>query len=59
MERSIRYSFFIDLESIQRKLSSDYSLNTYFSRCLPYIDSPTFSPYKALQNVDFSKVGNI
>ena len=25
MERSIRYNFFIDLESIQHKLSSDYS----------------------------------
>ena len=56
MERSIRYIFFIDLESIQHKLSSDYSLNIYFSRRFPYIDGPSFSPYKALQNVDFSKV---
>ena len=50
----------IDLESIQHKLSSDYSLNTYFSRCFPYIDEgPSLSPYKPLQNVDFSKVGNM
>ena len=59
MERSIRYTFFIDLESIQHKLSSDYSLNIYFSRRFPYIDGPSFSPYKPLQNVDFSKVGNM
>ena len=59
MERSIRYNFFIDLESIQHKLSSDYSLNIYFSRRFPYIDGPSFSPYKPLQNVDFSKVGNM
>ena len=59
MERSIRYQFFIDLESIQHKLSSDYSLNIYFSRRFPYIDGPSFSPYKPLQNVDFSKVGNM
>ena len=49
----------IDLESIQHKLSSDYSLNIYFSRCFLHIDSPSFSPYKPLQNVDFSKVGNM
>ena len=60
MERSIRYNFFlIDLESIQHELSSDYSLNIYFLRCFPYIDGPSFSPYKPLQNVDFSKVGNM
>ena len=46
----------IDLESIQHKLSSDYSLTVYFSRRFPYIDGPSFSPYKPLQNVDFSKV---
>ena len=46
----------IDLESIQQELSSDYSLNMYFSRRFPYIDGPSFSPYKPLQNVDFSKV---
>ena len=40
-------------------LSYDYSLNVYFSRRVFYIDSPSFSPYKPLQNVDFSKVGNI
>ena len=51
--------FLIDLESIQHKVSSDYSLNIYLSRCFPYIDGPSFSPYKPLQNVDFSKVGNI
>ena len=45
MERSIRYNFFIDLESIQHKLSSDYSLNIYFSRRFPYIDSLSFSSY--------------
>ena len=49
----------IHLESIQHKLSSDYSLNIRFSRCFPYIDGPSFSPYKPLQNVDFSKVGNM
>ena len=52
MERSIRYSFFkIDLESIQHKLSYDYSLNMYSSRRFPHIDGPSFSPYKPLQNV--------
>ena len=45
------------MESIQHKLSPDYSLNIYFSRC--YIDGPSFSPYKPLQNADFSKVGNM
>ena len=59
MERSIRYNLVVDLESIQHNLSSDYSLNTYFSRRFPYIDSPSFSPYKPLQNVDYSKVGNM
>ena len=49
----------IDLESIQHKLSSDYSLNIYFSRRFRYIDGPSFSPYKPLQNVDLSKVGNM
>ena len=49
----------IDLGSIQRKLSSDYSFSIYFSRCFPCIDGPSFSPYKPLQNVDFSKVGNM
>ena len=52
------HNFLIDLESIQHKLSSDYSLNIYFSRRFPYIDGPSFSPYKPLQNVDFSKVSN-
>ena len=59
MEKSKRYNFLIDLESIQHKLSSDYSLDIYFSRCFPYINGPSFSPYKPLQNVDFSKVGNM
>ena len=49
----------IDLESIQHKLSCDYSLDIYFSRRFPYIDGPSFSLYKPLQNVDFSKVGNL
>ena len=49
----------INLESIQHKLSSDYSLNIYFSCHFLYIDGPSFSPYKSLQNVDFSKVGNV
>ena len=47
----------IDLKGIQHKLSSDYSLNIYFSHRFPYIDGPSFSPNKPLQNVDFSKVG--
>ena len=59
MERSIKYNFFDDLESIQHKLSSDYSLSIYLSCRFPYIDGPSFSPYKPLQNVDFSKVGNM
>ena len=59
MERTIRYNFLIDLESIQHELSSDYSLNMYFSRCFPYNNGPSFSLYKPLQNVDFSKVGNM
>ena len=54
-----RYNFLIDLESIQHKLSSDYSLDIYFSRRFPYIDGPSFSPYKPLQNVNFSKVNNM
>ena len=45
----------IDLESIQHELSSDYSLSIYFSRRFPKIDGPPFSPYKPLQNVDFSR----
>ena len=49
----------IDLESIQHKLSSDYSLNIYFWLRFPYIDGRSFSTYKPLQNVDFSKVGNM
>ena len=40
MERSVRYNFLIDLESIQHKLSTDYSLNIRFSRRFPYIDGP-------------------
>ena len=59
MEKSKRYNFLIDLESIQHKLSSDYSLDICFSRRFPYIDGPSFSSYKPLQNVDFSKVGNM
>ena len=31
MKMSIRYNFFIDLDSIHNKLSSDYSLNVCFS----------------------------
>ena len=41
--KSIRYDFFNDLESIQHKLSSDYSLNICFSRRFPSIDVPSFS----------------
>ena len=32
MERTITYNFFIDLESIQHKLSFDYSFSLYVSR---------------------------
>ena len=42
MERSVRYDFLIDLESIQHRLSSNYSLNMCFSRRFPYIDGPSF-----------------
>ena len=60
MERSITYNFFwIDLASIQHKLSSGYSLNICFWRRFPYIGGPSFSPYRPLQNIDFSKVGNM
>ena len=52
-------TFLIDLENIQHKISSEYSSNIYFSRRFPYIDGPSFSPYKPLQDVDFPKVGNI
>ena len=50
MERSIRYNFFTDLESVQHKLSSDYSLNICFSRRFPYIDGLSFSPYLLFTN---------
>ena len=53
MERSIRYNFFIDVESIQHRLSSDYSLNLCFSHRFLHIDGPSFSPCKLLQNVYF------
>ena len=49
MERSIRYHFFIDLESIQHMFSFDYSLNICFSRPFLYSDRPSFfctNPYK-------------
>ena len=59
MEGRLGVTFLIDLENIQHKISSEYSSNIYFSRRFPYIDGPSFSPYKPLQNVDFSKVGNI
>ena len=39
-------NFFIDLESIQHELSSDYSLKICFSCSFPYIDGLSFSPYK-------------
>ena len=54
-----RYNFFIDLESIQHKLSPDYNLNVCFSRRFPYIDGPSYSPHKPLQNVHFWNVGNM
>ena len=59
MESSIRYIFLIDLLKHSNKLSCDYSFNIYFSRRFPYIDGPSFSPYKPLQHVDFSEVGNM
>ena len=46
--------FLIDLESIQHKLSSDYSLTICFSRRFLHIDGPSFSTYKRLR-----KVGNM
>ena len=33
--------------------------NIRFSRCFPYIDGLSFSPYKPLQNVRFRKVSNM
>ena len=59
MERSIGITFLIDLESIQQKLSSDYSLIICFSRRFPHIDGPSFSPYRPLDDVNFWKVGNM
>ena len=47
------------MESIQHKLSFDYSLNICFSRRFPHTDGPSFFPYKPLQNVHFWKVGNM
>ena len=49
MERSIKYNFFDDLESIQHKLSSDYSLSIYLSRRFPILMVHHFlrtNPYK-------------
>ena len=59
MERLIRYNFFIDLERIQYKPSSDYSLNIFFSHPLSYIDGPEFSSLKPLQNVHSWKFGDM
>ena len=59
MERSIRYNFLIDLESIQHMLSFDYSLNICFSRPFLYGDGPSFSPFKPSQNIKFRKVRNM
>ena len=50
------YIFFIDLESVQHMLSSDYSLNICFSRRFLYIDGPSFSRYKPLQNALFERL---
>ena len=41
----------INLESFQHKLSSDYILNICFSRRFPYIDGPSFSPYKPFSGI--------
>ena len=49
----------IDLEGIQHKLPSDYGVNICFLLHFPNVDSPSFSPYKPLQNVYFLKVGNM
>ena len=54
-----KVKFFIDFQSIKHTLLSDYSLNICFWRCFLYIDGPSFSPYKPLQNVNFRKVGNM
>ena len=43
----IRYNFLVDLESIQHKLSSDYSLNIYVSRAIWMVhNSLRTIPYK-------------
>ena len=47
------------MESIQHKLSSDYILNICFSPRFSYIDGPSFSQYKPLQNIHFWNVGNM
>ena len=41
--RSMRHNSLIDLESIQHKLSSDYSLTICFSLRFPLADGPSFS----------------
>ena len=62
MERSIKsgikYNFLTDLESIEHELLSDnslYSLNICFLRRFPYIDGPSFSPYKLYKMSIFEK----
>ena len=47
------FQSFVDLESIQHKLLSDYSLTVDFSCRFPHIDGLSFSPYKPSQNVHF------
>ena len=43
---SIKYNFWIDLDSIHNKLSSDYSLNICFSCRLPCTNGQSFYQYK-------------
>ena len=58
LDGKVDKAYFIDLESIQHKLSSDYGLNMSFPSRFTYIDGPSFYPYKPLQNVLFERSGN-
>ena len=56
---SIRYSFWIDSDTLHNKLQFDSSLNICFWCRFSYIDSQSLSKFKPLQNVNFLKAGNM
>ena len=59
MKMLIRYTFLFDLDSIQKKLSSDYSLSIRFSCHFAFSNGQSFCQYKPLQIVRFCRVGSI